>query len=158
MCSDTSQEHICSLWARRIQAVTSVLANIAVILGIVFAVLQLVQTRSAERHRIAIEATAPLRSPKFLDAYTKVTDAARGGADIRHAVSALDDLYYVVSVYDNIALMYVSGLADKQLIRNETYNRLKVLMPIMQATGWPSDEERKNIDALAKAFQLNSLR
>lgn len=150
MPDDTTEHTTHSIW-QQLTPATAVLANIAIVAGIGFAALQLTQFRSAERRRIAIEATTPLRSPQFLDAYTKVTDAASTDPDIRHAASVLDDLYYIVSVYDNIARLYVSGLADKEVIRNEVQGRLDVLVSVMEATGWPTREERKNLNALVAA-------
>lgn len=143
---------------QQIQAITSVIANIAIMVGIMFAALQLAQMQSEERRRIAIEATAPLRTTQFLSAYTRVREAAADGSDLSRDGTVHDDFYYVISIYDNIALMYVSGIADKEVITEEVRNRLRVLLPIMDATGWPSDTERKNLNKLIRAIGVNNIK
>ena len=105
------------------------------------------QFRHFEQRRIAIEATAPTRSPEFLTAYTKLLDAYTADPTMLSSSSLSDDLTYVMNVYDNIAILCLSGLADKDLVKQRTLGAMRTLVPILDAMKWPP-EFRKNFDTL----------
>lgn len=134
----------------------AVLANIAVILGVVFAFVGLVfgfgqlrQMRLSDSQRVAIEVTAPLRSPEFLNAFARIVERAREDPNLRRAPDQMTDLYYVSSVYDRIALLYRCELADARVIEGEL-SGLGTLLPIMNATGYPAEADQKKLEDLAK--------
>jgi hypothetical protein len=127
-----------------------VLANVAVVIGIIFAVVQLHETRRIESIRLAVEATSPTRSPEFLVAYGKLVDAFAFDADMLNTDSLRGDLSLVMSVYDNIATLYLHDLADREIIEALVHDAMSHLVPILKVKKWPT-ESRRNFDgALAR--------
>lgn len=125
----------------------SVAANVAVIAGVIFAFVQIGQSKQFERRRTAIDATAPTRSPEFLTAYTKLLDAYQGDPTMPYSSSLSDDLTYVMSVYDNIAILCLSGLADENFVKQRSFDAMTTLEPILDAMKW-RPESRRNFDGL----------
>ena len=122
------------------------LANGAVLLGIFFAVFQLRQTANIASIRLAVEATNPTRTANFLSSYKKLLDAHQQDPSMLNTDSLDDDLNFVMSVYDNIAILYIHNLADRKIIRNHVSDAMKRLTPVLQAKKWPP-ELRVNFDA-----------
>ncbi len=135
--------------------VVSIVANIAIVAGVGFAFVQITQANQFERRRIAIEATAPTRSPEFLTAYSKLRDAYRDDPAMPSSASLWADLTYVVNVYDNIAILRLAGLADKDLVDQRVRRGVKTLVPILDAMKWPR-EYRANFDALLSDLERSS--
>jgi hypothetical protein len=132
-------------WFRKCEKVISVFANAAVIAGIMFAFYQIIQSNNFEKRRIAIEAISPTRSNDFLISYTKLINAYREKR--LSSISLNKDLYYVMNVYDNIAILYLNGLADKSLIKENSYTAIMNLELILTAMSYP-EENRSNFDRL----------
>lgn len=123
-----------------------VMANVAVVVGIIFAVVQLHETRRIESIRLAVEATSPTRSPEFLVAYGKLVDAFALDTDMLNTDSLRPDLSLVMSVYDNIATLYLQNLADREIIQSLVRDAMSHLIPILEVKKWPK-ESRRNFDA-----------
>lgn len=129
----------------KIEKIISIIANIAIISGIIFALVQVVQSSRFEKRRIAIESLAILRSNGFLESYDNLL-----GSDpniILFNSSLREDLNYVINVYDNIAILYLNGLADKNLIKRTIYPAIKQVVSILDSISYPK-ENRLNIDLL----------
>ena len=122
----------------------SMAANICVIVGIIIAGLSLYMTKESEKRQNAINAISTTRSSEFLKAYARVK-TAYNSRKTEDAASLIDDLNYVMNVYDNIALLYINNLADRCTIKNSTYPAIKEVQSIADAMSYPK-EYRKNID------------
>jgi hypothetical protein len=133
-------------WFKKIEKAISILANIAVISGIIFAFAQIMQSNNFEKRRISIEAVSQTRSNDFLKAYTRLITAYRS-KKVEDQTSLIDDLNYVMNVYDTIAILYISELADKCIIKDTVYPDTKELSPILDVMSYPN-EYRKHFDAL----------
>jgi len=136
-----------------VKATASFLADIAVVLGIAFAVIQLTHADRSERRRVAIDAVNQTRSPAFLKAYTNLKMSYQGG-QVHGDLPLLEDVNYLVNVYEHIALLYMNDLADKCLIRQSVYPALRELSPIWDAMSYPKNY-RENIDRLLIAMEQN---
>jgi hypothetical protein len=123
-----------------------ILANLAVVFGIIFAIVQLVQTNHIESVRLAVEATDPTRTREFLESYGKLLDAYDRDSEMLNTDSLQDDLSFVMTVYDNIAILYLHNLADKEIIKARVYDAMSRLAPILDAKKWPMGS-RANFDA-----------
>jgi hypothetical protein len=129
---------------------TAFAADVAVIAGILFAYIQIRQSRDIERCRVAMTAIEPTRSAPFLESYHKLKalhadDSALPSTELR------EPLYYVLNAYDNIAILCLRGLADTELVKASTYLSMKELVPILDSMKLPS-ESRTNIDLLLARF------
>ena len=143
-------------WFKMIERVISILANIAVISGIIFAAIQITQSNKSEKRRIAIEAVSPTRSNDFLKAYARLKTAISiDSIDVEDQTSLIDDLNYVMNVYDNIAIMYISDLADRCIIKNAVYSAIREFSSILEAMSYP-EEYRKNFDTLLDLMEKES--
>lgn len=131
-----------------VQSVTAILANVAVVLGLVFAAIQLIQFRAQERVRVAIEATSVVYSPQFLTAYANATSASERGPTI-----STDDLYYVANVYDSIAILQLRGVADDEIIRRRVGPSLQVILKILDQEEW-SPEVAQNIRDMSRRLGM----
>ena len=132
--------------------VIAIAANIAVIVGITAAFVQIRQANQFEQRRVAVEATAPTKSTEFLTAYSKLMDAYERDNTMFSSSSLFDDLTYVMNVYDDIAILYLNGLADKDLVKQRVRGALKALVPILNAMKWPA-ELRRNFDGLLRDLE-----
>jgi hypothetical protein len=101
-------------------------------------------TKESEKRQNAINAISTTRSSEFLKAYARVK-TAYNSRKTEDAASLIDDLNYVMNVYDNIALLYINNLADRCTIKNSTYPAIKEVQSIADAMSYPK-EYRKNID------------
>lgn len=122
-----------------------ILANGAVLLGVFFAVFQLRQTARIESVRLAVDTTNTTRTADFLRSYKKLLDAHHQDPDMLNTDSLDDDLNFVMSVYDNIAILYIHNLADRDLIKTHVSDAMKKLAPVLKAKKWPP-ELRVNFD------------
>jgi hypothetical protein len=102
-------------------------------------IIQMHQSDVSESRRIAIEATSELRTQRFLDAYSRILDAAEVNKDLRGNGALRDDLMYVVSTYKNIASLYRIHAAEREVILIEIDPGLKSIVPILKATEYPKD-------------------
>jgi|GEM_PF-4207120 len=128
-------------WYYSIPLVLEVMANLFVVLGVPIALLQIHDSEQSERRRIAIEAVSELRSPRFLEAYTRIIDAGQppNQQNIVADPDLRDDLLYLVSAYKNIACLYRNNLADKRVILLEIDPGFKSIMVILQANNYPEN-------------------
>lgn len=128
----------------RLERLLSILANTAVIAGIIFAFFQIIQTNQAEKRRIAIEAIRQVRTNEFL----KANDELKTAYATRHIgdeQTLLDNLNYVMNVYDNIAIMYINNLADRCVVKNSIYSGAKEFAPVLGFLKSP-ERYRNNFD------------
>lgn len=123
-----------------------ILANIAVILGIIFAVVQIHQTKQIESVQLAVDATSPTRTTEFLESYRKLMDAYNIDHDMMNTDSLRGDLNLVVNVYDNIAILYLHNLADREILEARVYDGMAKLVPVLETKKWPT-KSRSNFDA-----------
>jgi hypothetical protein len=123
-----------------------VLANVAVVLGIIFAAFQLIQTKHIESNRLAVDVTDPTQRPDFLDSYERIMDAYNLDHDMLNTDSLRSDLSFVMNVYDNIAILYLHHLVDPEIIEARVHDGMTRLVPILEAKKWPM-ASRTNFDA-----------
>lgn len=135
----------------RVTQLVSLGANLAVIAGIAFAYAQIQQAKNVERCRVAMIAVEPTLSTQFLESYRKLRRAYLDDPTLSSPEPLRDDLYYVLTVYDNIALLCLRGIADEDLVRASTYSAIKELLPIIDAMKLPV-ESRTNVESLLKRF------
>jgi len=126
--------------------IVQMLANVAIVLGIVFAIAQLLQTRHIESIRLAVDATSPAGTREFLASYGKLVDAYHEDRDMLNTDSLRDDVSFVLTVYDNIAILYLHNLADRNIVEARVHDGMSQLIPILDAKKWPI-EARSNLDA-----------
>lgn len=112
-------------------------ANVAVILGVVFAIVQITMTARTERVRLAIDAASPTQAKEFLDSYSKLIDAYRADRDMVGADSLRDDLLFVMNVYDSIAVQYLNGLLDNEIVEKRLYDGMSSIVPVLDSMKWP---------------------
>lgn len=130
-------------------SITTVLANIAVVLGLAFAAGQIIQYRAQERVRIAVAATDVISSPQFLSAYANVTESQAHGAEMPQ-----NDLLFVANVYDGIAILYLRGVADGAIIRSRLGSSIPRLLAILKHENW-SAQSTENLRTLVTELKLS---
>ena len=131
------------------KSLMEIAASIAVCFGLVFAVVQILQSNEHDRIQNAVEATSPARTQEFLTAYSNVIGAYRSNLPIPEG-----DLNYIANVYDNIAILYLRGVADGEIIRRRVGASIKVLLPILKQEHW-TDEATHNIRQLADKLGIS---
>jgi hypothetical protein len=130
-------------------------ANVAVILGVVFAVVQITMTARTERVRLAIEAASPTQSKDFLDSYSKLIEAYRADRDMVGSDSLRDDLLFVMNVYDGIAVQYLNGLLDNEIVEKRLCDGMAAIVPVLDAMKWPT-ANRQHFDAALKRMSTKT--
>lgn len=141
-------------WFKKIEKLISILANVAVICGIIFALVQITQANKSEKRRISIDAVSQTRSNDFLKAYARLKTAYTS-QEVKDHTSLIDDLNFVINVYDNIAILYINDLADKSIIKANIYPTAKELSSILDAMSYPK-EYKKNIETLLVLMEKES--
>lgn len=142
----------CPSYFRKIADGVAFGANVAVISGIIFAFVQIKQSENAERCRVAMTAIEPTRTIPFLDAYRKLRDAYVEDPSMSAYGLYREDLYYVMSVYDNIAILCLRDLADEDLVKSSIVRSIKELLPILDAMKI-SAESKTNLSKLVTRFE-----
>jgi hypothetical protein len=125
--------------------------NVVVIVGVVIALITLFVNWEAERRQTAINAISAMRSSEFLKAYArlKTVSASHQTAD---QVTMIDDLNYVMNVYDHVSLLYSNNLANRCLIKDSSYAAVKEILAISDELSYPP-ESRKNVERLAALME-----
>jgi hypothetical protein len=109
----------------RTVSIISIISNIAVIIGIIFAFAQIVQSNRSEKRLIAIEAVKETRTNDFIKSYTRLKSEFESGTKIKQDNALIDDLNYMMNTYSNIAILYLNDLGDKEIIKNTVYSGVK---------------------------------
>jgi hypothetical protein len=128
------------------QYITTIFANIAVIAGIIFAIIQIDQSTRSERRRVAIEAVKEVRTNDFLKAYARLKTAYIA-KNTKDNSLITDDLNYVMNVYDNIAVLYIYNIADRCIIKNSIYPAVEEVYAMLTFFSYP-EEYKKNFNTL----------
>jgi hypothetical protein len=143
-----SKRDICKI----IDHIVDLISKLSVIIAVLFVIFQLNQNDRLERRRIAIEAVNKTRQVEFIQAYARLK-TFRQTKQVEEKQTFVDDLNYVMSVFDNIAILYLNGLADPCVIKNAIeFNLDEVLMIINSLENYPI-EYRRNIDLLKKKLE-----
>jgi hypothetical protein len=130
-------------------------SKLSVIIAAVFVIIQLNQNDRLERRRVAIDAINKTRQVEFIQAFARLK-TFRQTKQVEEKQAFVDDLNYVMSIFDNIAVLYLNGLADRCVIKNAIeFNLDEVLMIINSLENYPF-EYRKNIDLLKKRLETKS--
>lgn len=133
------------------ERIISTLANIAVIAGIGFATYQVLQTDQIEKQRTAVEAIREIRSPAFLKSYARLKTAYIND-DLDKSVEMVDDINYLMSVYDNIASLCANNLADKCIIKDSIFPSIRDLLKILKSISFCPKEDKNRFEAFVTSL------
>lgn len=143
-------------WFKKIRRWFSLFANITVILGIPSALYQINQSNKFEERRTAIEAVRQTEARDFITAYIRLRTVSKT-AEVKDNNLLLDDLNYVMSVYNKISVLYTHGLAEKDIIEDVIYSDINDFSSVLnniRLNGKPYPEnERKKFDAFLKLME-----
>lgn len=109
------------------------MCSILIIISIVIAVFQFFQSQDNNEKRIAIEAITQTRSKDFIKAYTRLKtfcDHNQVSESIEIANELIDDYNYIMSIYEQIAILYNYDIVDKCVIK-QIYSDLKEFSDII---------------------------
>lgn len=129
-------------------------ANLAVIVGIVFLVIQIRQAESLQKIRLAVDISEPLQSEKFTSSYLSLVDAYREDNQMLNRSSLKDDMYYVVNIYDSICVLYLHGLVQNEVLEARLYRGMTNLVPVLNAMNL-SSENRKRFESMIKRMEVD---
>ena len=135
------------------EKVVAVLANVAVLSGVLFALDAVRRASHDEQRRTAIEAITPTRSPEFLQAYARLKATVQTGSALD--ASTVNDLNLVANTYDNIAVLLQNDLADTCVVKHTVHQSLQEVLAILNRLPYPADY-RRNIDAAAALLAKTS--
>jgi len=139
-------------WLHRAEKLIQVLANVSVIAGIGFALIQVTESKRSERRRVAIDAVNSTRSTEFIKAYTRIKVTYQSKKiDKPGKPILIDDLNYVINVYDNVAILYLYDVADRCIIKEAALPAVTELSSMLEAFSYPS-EYRHNFDPFLRAM------
>src|ERR1043166_5092849 len=141
----------------QITSIASIAANLATAAGIFVLIFQLTQTNSIESRRVAIEAIRQTRTPEFLKAFRQAKLAYEtGSVDEKDKDALVDSINHVMNVYDDIAIIYASGTADKCLIKGSIYSAAKEWSDISRKVSSYQADDRKHLDSLLLGMDQES--
>jgi len=154
-----SPNHQGRVWCRveRIASIVSISASLATVAGIFFLICQIRQTNTIESRRVAVEAIRQTRSAEFIKAFRQAKLAYQTGQINEKDKDALiDSVNYVMNVYDDIAVIYISDIGDKCIIKDSVYSAVKEWSVISKAVLSFPPEDRKHFDSLLKLMEQES--
>lgn len=134
-----------TIWKRLTRAL-SVLANLSVFLGIVFAVYQIGNANRTERRRFAVEATRQTKAPEFIKSLRQMKEAYETKrVDEKDKDSLIDSINYVMNVYDDIAVVYINDIADRCIIKDSIDSRVREAAKMRDALAPSAPKEDKHL-------------
>ncbi len=133
-------------WERASRVITFS-TKLSVIVAVGFGIFQVNYQREVEARKVAIELANATREPGFLRAFSRLKGAC-AGAVVEDKQGFVDDLNHVVAVFDNIAILYLNDLADREIVGESIGGKLKEFCGIMDSIEGFPPEERINIDQL----------
>lgn len=121
-------------WFLAAKEIFTVLANITVVIGIVFAYIQIKQQGELEKTRLAFDTVVQLRSPQFISAYEKIFAVYKTNAlDKSHPeVTYTSELNVVMNTFNSISLIYSNSLADKCIIKQSVSPLTEEFKPVLE--------------------------
>ena len=143
-------------WFASLDRVVSVLANVAVVVGIAFAFVEIRRSSQAEMRRTTIEAIGPTRSPEFLKSYARLKTAVQK-QEVADNSSVVDDLNYVMNVYDNVAILVISDLVEPCIVKDAVYPALEDFRAILRGLSQP-EGDRQNLDIASSMLAQHECR
>lgn len=133
----------------RVDQVITFSTKLSVIIAIVFGIYQVYHQESVETRKVAIELVNSTKEQGFLEAFSRLKGVS-GGTAVVSKQDFVDDLNHVLAVFDNIAILYLNDLADRDIIDACIGGKLEELCEMLDSfTGFPG-HERTNIDKLRK--------
>lgn len=131
----------------KINEYITLLMKISVIIAVILGLFQLNQNDRAEKRRIAIEAVRQTRTVEFIKALTRLKKGCEN-RKIDDNQAFRDDLNFVMSVYDNIAILYLNDIVDKRIIKNAVKSGLNDFMKTLDSISDFPFEYRESMDSL----------
>lgn len=163
-------ESVSSKFIEKTRKITSLIANLTIIIGIIFAGIQLWQTKDINRKQVAIEAVSKTKTDDFLKAYARlktiykidninmqmVIQRVYNDDYIQSKILMIDDINYIMNTYNNIAILYLNEIADKDIIKSSIYSEMRefsnILENILDKSAYPNGY-RKNFDMLLESLE-----
>lgn len=115
----------------------SILANLFVIFGVLFAIYQFWEIRDFEMKSNSMNLIQKTREPEFTRAFQFVSQEMRNGNRDRDQV--IESLNYLANTYDYISVLYFSGNIDKEIVKQSTYQAIDVLSDIFTFYKYPEN-------------------
>jgi len=145
------------LSVERIASIVSIFASLATVAVIFFLTYQIRQTNTIEKRRFAVEAIRQTRSAEFIKAFRQSKLAYQTGQiDEKDKEALIDSVNHVMNVYDDIAVIYISDIGDKCIIKGSIYSAAKEWSAISKAVSSSPPEDRKHFDLLLKLMEQES--
>jgi hypothetical protein len=139
---------------RAIERKVSILASLAIVAGVFFAISQIRLSSAIEKRRVAVEAVRQIRSAEFIKAFRRLkTVYQTRQVDEKDKDSVIDSLNHVMNVYDDIAVVYINDIADKCIIKDGVYLSAMEMSDISAALS-ASPPENRNPPENRKHFDL----
>ena len=133
---------------KRTNIILSILASIAMIIGIFYAVLEYHHKKTNDKLLFTIEAINQTKTDKFINSYKrlKISYHSQKIDDINQYT---DDLNYVLNIYDNIAILCIHDLTENCMVKEAVYADLEFFIEIMKSCKVPPDTQKSIIQLYA---------
>ena len=151
-----SHRHREGFWLRveRIAAIVSIFASVATVAGIFFLIYQIRQTNTIEKRRFAVEAIRQTRSAEFIKAFRQLKTAYETKqVNEKDKDSLVDSLNHVMNVYDDIAVVYMSDIADKCIVKDSVYSGANEMSAISDALSPSPPDNREHFKLFLKLME-----
>jgi hypothetical protein len=129
------------LFNEKFKNAISVIANIAVIFGILIAYIEYNKKDENQRQSVAIEALKPIMTYQFvieLNNIIKEVNAGHFELSSEHNKSQISDrINYIMSSYNYIACLYNNNLADRKIIQDNIKPAINNLPTVLDKIGYP---------------------
>src|SRR5205823_464076 len=138
-------------WFGAMERFVSILASLAIVAGIFFAIYQIRLSNAIERRRVAVEAIRQTRSAEFIKSFRQLKAANQTGRiDEKDKDALIDSLNYVMNIYDDIAVIYINDIADKCIVKDSVYSGANEMSAISDALSPSPPDNRKQFKLFLK--------
>jgi hypothetical protein len=102
---------------------------------------------------VAINAVSQLRSKEFLTSYANLK-AVYKTKKMSDKVEFINDLNFVIGIYENISLLYLKELADHSIIESSILSQVNEISQMVDSLDYPN-EYREHFNKLLKVISKN---
>ncbi len=122
-----------SHWFLYTKEILSLLANFAIVLGILFAIIQINNDKKIERKKIAIETIDKTRTQEFIRSYVRIKRCIENNE--KHNIDEITfqiDINYIANIYGNIQRLYNKDLVEKHIIKDGIQDGLSMFCNLIK--------------------------
>jgi hypothetical protein len=125
----------------------AMVANLAIIIGIIVAIVQYLKAVEIDRRQTSIAILKPTREVPVIQSLRRLIVALHEHSQSELTPKLIEDADLVLNVYDSVAIYYFFGAVNKCLVKEHVHAILPDVVEVIRARGYP-DSSLRRVSAL----------